>query len=501
MNDLDFQNYLLTKKPWFDKINDVLDKLFSLNEETFKITEKILLDTHFSSTYETTMNFFDIVSIAYKSRPKYSNLYKKLLMHFDEPLKKYGTNKTKIYTSFHSNPNFVDVIDSKNNEEDNLITIIKDDNIDEFTNKFSNMKQNIDEKYDYSKMSMRLINWAASFGSIKIFKFLILSKAELDDELINAAVFGGSLDIIKILENEGKKLTESQLVISVRAHHNKISDYIINLLYGDGTNNIKDDAEIPNEVFSASIEYYNPKFFVDYLDFIDSPSLLFDCAKCHHLDMLDILLHIPDFDVNYIHNDTYSIIHEVVRMNNPIYVKYVINCSNIDVNKICYSNTNNYTALHIAVLQRNVEAVKLLLTREDLNVNAVTTITNETALHFACRNNSHEIIRLLINDERSNKSIKKHSRFFQAQTPLDIILDHRKYNIFFEMRNAGFLLNRFFLYVFIFQICLFSFCATHLMLCVFGYGKFRNYYGVLEIGTVMRFLLKPINDLIFDQND
>ena len=75
------------------------------------------------------------------------------------------------------------VVDSKNNEEDNLITIIKDDNIDEFTNKFSNMKQNIDEKYDYSKMSMRLINWAASFGSIKIFKFLILSKAELDDEL------------------------------------------------------------------------------------------------------------------------------------------------------------------------------------------------------------------------------------------------------------------------------------------------------------------------------
>ena len=51
---------------------------------------------------------------------------------------------------------------------------------------------------------------------------------------------------------------------------------------------------------------------------------------------------------------------------------------------------DGWTPLQLAVNRNHIDILKLLLSREDLNINEVT--HKGTALHLACKNNKHDII-------------------------------------------------------------------------------------------------------------
>ena len=130
-----------------------------------------------------------------------------------------------------------------------------------------------------SKDGIKLIEYAAFFGSIQIFTFLKNEKAELTPSLWLYAIHSKNAELIHLLEeldiepiinndNEEKSYIEC-FKESIKCHHNAIANYFINNYLSNKDENSKD-------TFVQSLEYYNflflPKELVDESSF---------CHLCH----------------------------------------------------------------------------------------------------------------------------------------------------------------------------------------------------------------------------
>lgn len=414
---LELNKYIESKRKWIDTINNIQAKIFSLDKSNYSQVEETLLQTHFSSSYESTINFLDLVIIAMRSRPRNVDLYKNLLKCFEKTIQRYKINNQSFIKIHPQQPTFFmpslfenhedakkenDNIDNINDE---LFNIILNDDINKFQYMLShydllvNSTVDIDKTASFSffppKTRISFIDLAAYYSSIQIFKFLFLSNADINEETFSYAVFGGCYEIIHILEEKKKlknQINEKHLIIAIQTHQHDIAEYIIN-------NIGKSDVDyITPEVMSQSIEYYNLDFFVGHINEMvellktkgdelkngDIPlsdlfsQLLFDSLRCRHVDILDILLHTPLLNVN-IKNEIFegiqgSIIHAAARMSNHLYMKYILNCDRININSLTHNlddflpktssslmYSKGLTALHIAVLRGDIELVKIIL--------------------------------------------------------------------------------------------------------------------------------------------
>lgn len=72
-----------------------------------------------------------------------------------------------------------------------------------------------------------LIEYAAIFGSTKIFKFLYYQLDEMPKNVLLAASFGNNFDIIHLIEK--KEIIPNQFTLygSIISHRNQLFDYII----------------------------------------------------------------------------------------------------------------------------------------------------------------------------------------------------------------------------------------------------------------------------------
>ena len=76
-----------------------------------------------------------------------------------------------------------------------------------------------------------LIEYAAFFGSIQIFKYLILNKVEINPSLWFYAIHSRNPEIISFLEEKQNKKTDESIVFewykeAIKCHHNDIANYI-----------------------------------------------------------------------------------------------------------------------------------------------------------------------------------------------------------------------------------------------------------------------------------
>ncbi|KAK8887928.1 hypothetical protein M9Y10_038987 [Tritrichomonas musculus] len=155
--------------------------------------------------------------------------------------------------------------------DDSLCQMIREDLIDEFLsfvnqNNFSlNSTIKNDSIYETNlfllqkrkkSKSITLIEYAAFFGSIQIFKYLFLNKADLPNRLMIFAVHGDHPEIIRILEENLENQEEMYLKSfkeSIKCHHKDISNYIIN-------NHFQNNEEKIFKNLKASVKYYNYSF-------------------------------------------------------------------------------------------------------------------------------------------------------------------------------------------------------------------------------------------------
>ena len=137
-----------------------------------------------------------------------------------------------------------------------------------------------------------LIEYAAFFGSIQIFNYLRLNKAELTPSLWLYAIHGKNAEIIHLIEeNQIKPKDESYndcLIESIKCHHNDIANYILDQL-------LVKDKNTTNDVFLNCIKYCN--IFFEQKNIINE-SLFFYLCRYDYYKLVKFFLNENYIDIN-----------------------------------------------------------------------------------------------------------------------------------------------------------------------------------------------------------
>lgn len=127
--------------------------------------------------------------------------------------------------------------------DDEITKALRNDDVDYFQklilpniNKISKcvVPFNIFEDY-IENGSTNYINYAAAYGSIKCFKYLLLNHIEIDEYTFNYAIYGGNIEIIKIVDQNSGNIVVSQknqliiddkIILPIIKHQNDLFDWI-----------------------------------------------------------------------------------------------------------------------------------------------------------------------------------------------------------------------------------------------------------------------------------
>ena len=151
-----------------------------------------------------------------------------------------------------------------------LFKAIHDDNIEELRkisngNNFNincsilNSMETINNwSFDF-KDKIQLIKLAAFSKSVKVFKYLIMNHAEIDDDLINYAIAGGNTEIIRICQQQECPISLQSFEYAIKYYQNDILLWLIEQNCEIFKNHIGD-------IFYQSIFYSNPQALLIILD-------------------------------------------------------------------------------------------------------------------------------------------------------------------------------------------------------------------------------------------
>lgn len=83
------------------------------------------------------------------------------------------------------------------------------------------------DKYESHKRKLKLIDYAARWNALKIFKFLLAKNVKISRESMRYAIEGGNYEIIHILEQQNVKLLDSIYNDISRFHRYELWDYLL----------------------------------------------------------------------------------------------------------------------------------------------------------------------------------------------------------------------------------------------------------------------------------
>ncbi|KAK8850281.1 hypothetical protein M9Y10_018410 [Tritrichomonas musculus] len=194
------------------------------------------------------------------------------------------------------------LFDEKRKEGENdsyICQLIRKDSVVEFisyVNKIhfrlnSNIEQSIFETNQFlNENKISLIDYAAFFGSICIFKYLFINKVRINPDLKFCAIHGRNPEIIHFLEENKIIQNEISLIFeSIKCHHNELANYFLSNLQNNEISKILDENH--KQIFKS--------FNYTYLEnVLTNPYCDFYLFKYEYIKFVEILLNRPDFDVN-----------------------------------------------------------------------------------------------------------------------------------------------------------------------------------------------------------
>merc|ERR1719427_867840 len=125
---------------------------------------------------------------------------------------------------------------------------------------------------------------------------------------------------------------------------------------------------------------------------------LIEASFYNHYQVVDMLLQQPGIDVNRRGGSSYATaLYVACQENNIEIVRRLLRRADIDVN----AAITGWTALHVAAAKGNVDCVKLLLDCSAMDVNKKTDF-GVTAIVFAVQNNQRAVVELLMRDRRTD---------------------------------------------------------------------------------------------------
>ena len=181
-----------------------------------------------------------------------------------------------------------------------------------------------------------LAEYAAFFGSIQIFKYLLLNQVKLTPSSWIYAIHSRNPEIIHLLEENNiephDKNYNGCLKESIKCHHNEIADYFINNFI-DEKYLIFSKKEFGNNIFDDCFHYQNLYFLQDN---IYQRFLFYYACKYNYFDIIK---------------------HFMKRLTSDINV-------NLYANPMLFSE--KLTPLRLAVIENSNEVVDLLITHPDI---------------------------------------------------------------------------------------------------------------------------------------
>ena len=260
-------------------------------------------------------------------------------------------------------------------EKDSIEYDIKYDNIEHFCPLFAFcklsyktlFKKSFFDSYEFFKNDFSIIDAAAFYGSIKIFKFLIQNVddfLDLRQRLLYSAICGGNTEIIKYLYIKIQNALHSPKYATL-FYRNVIFDWLEGIETSDFSTVMSTSCRA-NNIHCLLYCIQNNLSDVNSLRKGNSP--LHISAINGHCDCLRILMALKGININLKNKDGISFL----TFNTP---------------------------LHFAVLSKNVEAVKLFLSEKTIDVNCKN-LKGHTPLHLAAREVLEEIVKVLLDDPR-----------------------------------------------------------------------------------------------------
>ena len=181
----------------------------------------------------------------------------------DEKAKNIGEELLSI------NSNIFDHFDEKRHEGENdsfICSLIRSDSIEKFIEYVhqknislkSEVKSSIFETNSFLNLNKNttLIEYAAFFGSIQIFNYLMKNEVNLDSSLWLYSIHSRNAELIQILESNKisppDEIYEKCMCESIKCHHNEFADYFEN----NFLQTIKSE-----EIFSSIMQSHNYSYF------------------------------------------------------------------------------------------------------------------------------------------------------------------------------------------------------------------------------------------------
>ena len=289
-----------------DKVNEIILnikaqilKTFSKDEifHSFKNNTPILL-----FLYENGIIDFDQISVY-----RYYELYRFLMPEYieHEGSKNIDRLIKELADPYKDKLNQFRIDRKEYHSDSTIAKIIRSDDVDSFSDYISRTNLPLDFKipdsiYEVSSdmryMCNTLIEYAASFGSINIFKYLYCHLDTFPSNILLAAVFGGNFDIIHLLEKKGIVPNQFILFRTILVHRNELYDYFSSNYKIDIDFDLVDDA-IRSSNYYVLNELLNNN--TEYLTNINYISSIFSSCCCYDIRTLfNILYTIPEINVN-----------------------------------------------------------------------------------------------------------------------------------------------------------------------------------------------------------
>ena len=307
---------------------DYLSKV-SINDKKLELTELFQLIIKISNNHHHTSNFYDKIetiikflkehikqSFSNKEILNISQSNKRIILYLikDQILKVdgkvvdslielhlqnyfipeissfYNGNQLKLSESNRKEYELFELKRKSGENDENICQLIRNDSIDEFISYVNRLnlplsqttiKKSIFEtnSFLFDKQTT-LVEYAAFFGSIQIFKFLQLNEVELTSSLWLYAIHSNNAELIHILE-ENHVMPDDETYKecfneATKCHHNNIANYIKENLLTE-----KSELDVSNE----AISYFNCEFLPN-----DFKHHFYSLIKHNYVFLLDTLI-------------------------------------------------------------------------------------------------------------------------------------------------------------------------------------------------------------------
>lgn len=422
----------IERSPALMRIKNIQNSLFSLEEdEIINIIENLInICAPFDHNALTCLarNMIHVSAIRYRLIPRLLELYNQLISIPEFSNLNNVMNELQVLShtmrglSFYSQATGKAPMDYQlkrlnfvpNNP---MIKAIMTDDFDMFQKLSSEVGFNFDMKISISTLlwlnvPQPLIKLAAYFGSIKIFKFILLNVDIFDDSISDFAIAGGNLEIIRILEQ--MNCFRKNLVAATIFHHSEIYDWMNQqdeisakfLIVYSATlsENLYvlskfSDIHVESAYINACKKSFNElaEIFIREHPEIDKITGLPWACKFNNIDLLNLILDGPTEHINKFYQDHNGLL-SACKYGHINIIKRLFEYDNLNVN---IHDQDFMTCPLIESCKSNLETFKFILTHPKIQLDFDN--MNNNPLLQAIHSNKVDIVSEIMNNPKLSK--------------------------------------------------------------------------------------------------